>query len=131
MDVSQVKHLRANTWENLAFYRGIEKRGGRVEFQGEEVVEGQPCVKLAFIHADNIVFIRYFQSSTGRLIKTVTESGGEIREEGEMLVNGVRFPLKLINKDRSGQVTIITFSSIKVNEPLPAAEFAVPAIGRP
>ncbi|MFI5335831.1 MAG: hypothetical protein ACHQ5A_03555 [Opitutales bacterium] len=131
LDPIQIKHLRANTWENLSFYRGIEQRGGRVEFQGEETVDSRPCVKLAFIHADNIIFTRFFDRATGRLIKTVTENGGEIREEGETLINGVRFPLKLINKDSTGLLTTITFSSVKVNESIPASEFAVPALGHP
>lgn len=128
LESTQIKRLRANTWENLSFYRGIEKRGGRVEYQGEADVEAKPCIVLDFLHTDNISFTRYFEKSTGLLIKTVTENGGEIREEGEIIVNGIRYPKVLINKSPEGQVATITFDSIKVNEPLPAAEFAVPEI---
>ncbi len=128
LDAQQVKRLRANTWENLYFFRGIEKRGGRVEYQGEETVEGAPCAKLAFIHTDNIVFYRFYNKATGKLVKTVTETGGEIREEGEMPANGVRFPRKVINKTPDGKVTSITFDKVMVNEAFPAAEFAVPAL---
>lgn len=131
LDTAATKRLRANTWENLAFYRGIEKRGGKVEFLGEEQVDGKTCVKLMFSHADDIVFVRYFDKSTGRLVMTVTETGGEIREEGEVVVEGVRFPRKLINKTAKGEVTTITFESIKVNEPVPAGEFAVPSLRTP
>jgi hypothetical protein len=128
LDAGQIKRLRANTWENLAFYRGIEQRGGSVVFQGEATVEDKPCVILAFLHADNISFTRYFEKSTGRLVKTVTENGGEIREQGEIIEKGVRYPKILINKSTTGQVTTITFESIKVNEPLPGSEFAVPTL---
>jgi hypothetical protein len=128
LDAAQIKRLRANTWENLSFYRGIEKRGGSVEFKGEETVDGKPCVILAFLYPDDISFTRYFEKSTGLLVKTVTESGGEIREQGEVIEKGVRYPKILINKSSTGQVTTITFDSVKVNEPVAASEFVVPAM---
>ncbi|MBI2518238.1 MAG: hypothetical protein HYV95_15255 [Opitutae bacterium] len=128
LDPNQIKRLRANTWENLSFYRGIERLGGNIQLRGEETVDGKPCVKLLFSHADNITFLRYFDKDTGRLVKTVTETGGEIREEGETIIDGVRYPKKLFNKTPTGDVTTITFDSIKVNENLPASEFAVPTL---
>lgn len=128
LDPEQIKRLRANTWENLAFYRGIEQRGGKVEFQGDATVDGKACVKLLFRHADNIHFTRYFDKATGLLVKTVTEAGGEIREEGETVIKGVRYPKKLINKTATGEVTTITFDSIRVNETIPAGDFAVPTL---
>jgi hypothetical protein len=126
-DANRIKRLRANTWENLAFYHGIEKQGGHVEFLGDSDVDGTPCVTLEFIHSDEITFTRYFEKATGRLVKTVTDNKGEIREEGEMIVNGIRFPKKLINTLPDGQVRTITFDSIKVNEVIPEDQFAVPS----
>jgi hypothetical protein len=128
LESAQIKRLRANTWENLAFYRGIEQLGGRVEYQGEADVDGKPCAVLAFLHADNISFTRYFEKATGLLVKTVTENGGEIREQGSVTEKGVRYPKTLINKSPTGQVTTITFDSVKVNEPVAAGEFAVPTL---
>lgn len=126
LDTAQIKRLRANTWENLAFYRGLESRGGRVEFQGDATMDGKDCVKIVFVHSEAISFTRYFEKATGLLIKTVTENGAEIREEGEIMVDGVRYPKKLINKSPTGQITVITFDTVKVNEAIPASEFAVP-----
>lgn len=128
LDAQQVKRLRANTWENLNFYSGIEKRGGKVEFGGDASIDGRDCVKLVFTHAENIVFTRYFEKATGRLVKTETENGGEIREEGDLSVQGLRFPRKLINKAPGGQVATITFESITLNEGFPIDVFAVPAL---
>lgn len=127
LDAGQVKRLRANTWENLSFFTGIEKKGGNVLFGGETTIDGLPCVKLSFVHANDIVFVRYFEKSTGRLVKTETESGAEIREEGEMIVNGVRFPKKVVNKAPNGSTTTIVFDRIELNSTVPASEFAVPA----
>lgn len=128
LDAGQVKRLRANTWENLSFFAGIDKKGGRVQPGGEVTVDGVACVKLSYIHADNIVFQRYFDQATGRLVKTETENGGEIREEGEMIVNGVRFPKKVINKAGNGAVTTIVFDKVELNQRLLASEFAVPTL---
>lgn len=131
LDPQQVKRLRANTWENLNFFRGLEKRGGSVEYQGETTVDGVACAKVAFIHGENIIFYRFFERATGRLVKTETESGGEIREEGEMTVEGVRFPKKVINRTPDGKTTTITFDQVVINEVHPAREFAVPGLAAP
>ena len=126
LDSGQIKRLRANTWENLSFFSGLEKKGGRVQLLGDVTVDGIECVKLSFIHDTNIIFVRFFEKATGRLVKTETESGGEIREEGEVIVNGVRFPRKVVNKSASGQVTTIAFDRVVLNERIPASQFAVP-----
>ena len=135
LGVDQIKRLRANTWENLSYFRGIERVGGRVEDQGPATIEGIACQKIAFIHGPNIVFYRYFEVATGRLVYTETEAGGAIREQGEMVVNGIRFPKSILTstKNAKGQTVTVTidFEKITVNEVLPAKLFAVPALGRP
>ncbi len=128
LDPAQIKRLRANTWENLAFFRGLGRNGGRIEFQGEDAVEGRPCVKLVFIHSNAIRFTRFFDKASGNLIKTVTENGSEIREEGDLTVQGIHFPKKLFNKPAEGPASTITFDQIVVNETVPPAEFAVPSL---
>jgi len=128
LDANQVKRLRANTWENLSFFSGLDKKGGTVQVGDDVTVDGVACVKVSFIHAADIVFQRYFDKATGRLVKTVTENGGEIREEGEVVVNGVKFPKKVINKAANGQVTTITIDRVMLNENFPAGDFAVPAL---
>ncbi len=130
LDTPQIKQLRANVWENLFFYRGIERIGGEATFLGTVEVEGKASAKVAFSHGDGIVFNRFFERATGRLLKTETDAGGTIIEEGEIITNGVRFPQKLISKDRSGIQSTITFSSVKVNEVFPTSEFAVPTLGK-
>ena len=128
LDVPQIKQLRANTWENLSFFSGLERNGGTVKQNEDVVVDGVTCVKLSFIHSDLIVFHRYFELATGRLIKTETANGSEIREEGELIVDGVRFPKKILNKTASGQVTTIVFDTVVLNERIPASAFSVPSL---
>lgn len=128
-----VKRLRAQVWENLAFYRGIEKHDGRVEDRGEEKVDGVTCRKIAFIHAPNIVFVRYFDAATGRLMRTDTDDGGITKETGEQVVNGVRFPkgMSMTVKGPKGEVqsVTITFDKVAVNETFPSAVFRMPSPG--
>jgi hypothetical protein len=128
----QIKRLRANTWENLSFFRGLDQIGGRIEDQGPVTFEGVACQKIAFIHAPAIIFYRYFELATGRLVYSETENGSGIREQGEVRVNGVRFPKTMTNSTKlpNGQTRTytVTFDKITVNEPSLPSRFAVPPL---
>jgi outer membrane lipoprotein-sorting protein len=128
-----VKRLRAQAWENISFFRGSEGRGGRIEEQGTKTIDGLACQKLAFIYAPNIIFYRYFDPATGRLVQTETEDGGITLEEGEVIVKGVKYPkaMKMMLKGAKGQTQAvsITFDSITVNETFPAALFRIASPG--
>ena len=130
----QIKRLRANTWENLAFYRGIARSGGRVEDLGVMTVDGKVCRKLSFIHDDGIVFLRSFEQNSGRLILTETESGVQIREQDEIVAGRLKFPRKIITATRLGdgklQTVTITFDKITVNETFADSLFEVPPMSR-
>lgn len=128
LDIAQIRQLRANTWENLSFYAGLETNGGTVRLGEEVEVDGIPCAKLSFIHSGRIVFDRYFEKATGRLVKTETGNGSEIREEGVMNVGGIRFPRKIVNRSANGQIAIITIDAIVLNERFPSEQFAVPSL---
>lgn len=131
----QIKRIRANTWENVSFFRGIETRGGRIEVLQPTTANGVASNKLAFIYAPNIVFYRYFDEASGKLILSETENGSSIREEGEIVVNGIRFPKSIITTNKStagktGPTVTITFDQIKVNETFPNSVFAVPMLNQ-
>ncbi|HEX7632133.1 MAG TPA: hypothetical protein VF388_08375 [Lacunisphaera sp.] len=128
LDAPQIKRLRAQAWDNLNFLRGIEKLRGSAKLGGEATVDGIACVKLVFTYYDNIVLTRYYDKATARLVKTDTEAGVEIREEGETIANGIRFPHKVSNHEKSGKTVTMTFDKIVLNETYPASEFAVPAL---
>lgn len=128
LDSNQVKRLRANTLENLSFYSIRDMPGCEVSVSGDITLEGRACVMLTFTHSSSVVFVRYFDKATGQLVKTETESGSEIREEGETFVQGVRFPKRVINTSSNGIVTAISFDTVTVNEMFPADTFAVPSL---
>jgi len=129
---NQIKRLRANTFENLSFYRGLEQCGGHVEDRGELTVDGVACHKLAFVHGPGIVFTRSFEVATGRLLLTETESGTQIREEGEIRSGELRFPKRMITNnllpDGNKRIIRVTFSSVEVNPQLDVASFAIPTL---
>jgi len=134
-----VKKLRANTWENLNFFQGIEQRGGHVEVLGPATIDGVPAIKVAFIHEPGIVFNRFFDLASGKLLLTETDQGGRIKEEGQIMVAGVRFPQKVttISKitDPKGKVVenpvVVSFDRITVNEVFPESLFEVPTLSPP
>lgn len=133
LGIDQIRRLRANTWENLSFFRGIESVGGLLLDQGPATIDGVACQKIAFIHAPNIVFHRYFEAATGRLVLTETEAGGRIREEGEVIVAGIRFGRVLTTESKNAkgewEKVTINFDKVTVNEVFPANYFAVPGYG--
>ncbi|MEO6874588.1 MAG: hypothetical protein ABI222_07170 [Opitutaceae bacterium] len=132
LTADQIRRQRAIAWENLAFYRGLEREGGQVLDQGTVAIDGITCRKVAFVHAKDIVFYRSFDVTNGRLVQTETESGSTIREQGEIRVNGVRFPRVITNsvKDAQGknQTITVTFDRITVNETHPESFFEVPPL---
>ncbi len=133
LSLAELRQLQASTFENLSFYRGLEARGGRVEARGEAVVDGRPVVRLAFIHPGEVVFVRAFDKETGRLLSTESTDGARMIEEGEVVVQGIRFPRKLVSisgGEEAKRITVtITFEEIAVNETFPVESFAVPMPG--
>ena len=131
LDKDQIKRLRANTWENLSYYSHLGQGGVEAKSMGPATVDGVACEKVAFRHAEDIVFLRYFDKATGRLVLTETEQGGSIREEGEIMVNGIRFPKKVITttRDNGKELSItVNFDKITLNEAFPESLFAIPEL---
>jgi outer membrane lipoprotein-sorting protein len=124
-----IRQMRANIWQNLAFYRQIDSSGPTIVDQGSVESHGVVCEKVAFIHDATTSFYRFFDQATGRLVFTTTPSGSEIREEGELHAGGIRFPQRLITTfsgPGKAQVVTLTFTSVTVNEVFPDSVFATP-----
>ncbi|HVW21875.1 MAG TPA: hypothetical protein VHC86_11740 [Opitutaceae bacterium] len=132
----QIRVLRADVWENLGYYRGLEAEGGQVKDEGPATIDGVACEKIAFIHGwaldgtPNPAYYRYFDQATGRLVHTETSGGLEIREEGEQTVSGIRFPRRIVSSRKangaSSTETTLTLDKVTINEVFPASLFAVP-----
>jgi hypothetical protein len=127
-----VKHLRATVWETLAFYRGLERTGGSVQDLGPATADGVACEKIAFIHGPNIVFYRYIDPKTGRLVLTENEAGSITKDEGDIRANGIHFAKTITTvvkrPDGRSQTITMDFDKVTVNEPFPDSYFAVPSL---
>ncbi|GAB5560688.1 MAG: hypothetical protein SynsKO_23350 [Synoicihabitans sp.] len=134
LDTAQIRRLRANTWENLSFFKGIERIGGDVEDQGMVTVDGKSLHKIAFNHGYGIIFYRFFDPVTGRLVKSETDTGATIVESGENRIAGVRFPNQVVTTttrpDGSVQTVQVDFESVEVNKDVSREMFRVPSITR-
>jgi hypothetical protein len=94
-------------------------------------MDGIACERVDFSHGPGIVYQRYFDRDTGRLVLTVR--GPEtIRESGEIRVDGLRFAKTIVSdtKMASGKdmVSTVTFDRIVLNEPEGPEVFAVPSL---
>lgn len=127
---TRVKQFRAGSWENLAFFVGLEQLGGTVSDFGAVVVDNKPAYKVGFVHDPAIVYVRYFDPTTGRLLLTETDQGVKIREEGEIVASGIRFPKRIINTTTAAggkeRVVTIDVTRVIVNEVFPGELFRVP-----
>lgn len=128
MDREQIKHIRADNAETLYFFKGLEQRGGRIEFLGDAKIDGKDTVKIAYIYGPNIVYHRYIEKTTGHQLLVEIEGGGTIREEGEIIVDGLRFSKRIINRGADGKTNILTIEKLTLNEVFPKSLFAVPTL---
>ena len=96
LEAPQIRRLQANVWENLNWFRRIDKRNAKVVYDGREEIDGVVCDRVSYLHGDNIRFIRYFHTETGRLVFTETEQGDQSREEGEIMEFSIRFPERVV-----------------------------------
>jgi hypothetical protein len=132
LSVDQIRVLRADVWENLGYYRGIEAVGGTVADQGPATIDGVACEKIAFTHSPTVIYYRYFELATGRLVYTETAGGLKIREEGSVEASGIKFPQKIITIEpattpgATPRSTTLTIDHVTVNEVFPSTLFAVP-----
>lgn len=133
MEADQIRSLRANVTENLSFFRNRDGRQCTVEDQGAAVIDGVACRKVAFIYSPQVAFIRYFDVATGRLVLTETAQGETIREQGEITVDGIKFPRTLVTTlrrpDGTDQRVTIEFEKVTVNEAFADSLFAMPSLG--
>jgi hypothetical protein len=133
LSAGDTKTLRANTLENLYFFHGLSGAGA-VEDKGPVTIDGVACERVDFTHARGVVYERYFDRDTGRLVLTV-RGAESIRESGEIVVDGVRFARTIVSvtKMPSGKdlVSTVTFTKVTLNEPVAPGLFAAPSAVRP
>ncbi|HEY3755134.1 MAG TPA: hypothetical protein VGL42_03190 [Opitutaceae bacterium] len=126
---ADVRLLRADTWENLYYYRDITEFGGSVQDLGPVDMDGVHCERVRLVHSATIGYDRYIELSTGRVVCTVTSAGAQMRESGSQFVDGVRFAQSVTINEQSGgksQKTVLEFKTVTLNETFPESLFETP-----
>ncbi len=134
LNKDQIMMLRANTTEQLNFFRNLPRHESTIEDLGEATVDGKVCRKVSFKRDDGSIFVRYFDATTGALVLIETpQQGGRVREEGELLAGGIRFAQRHTQTSKLAngklQTIKIDYDKVTVNETFPESLFAVPSIG--
>lgn len=128
-DVDEVRQLQATVVDTLSFLDTPPVRKGRIEYLGTGEVNGESAVVLYYIHSDRVWFRKYFDPETGRLMHMVNDKGVIYSYEGEIVVDGIRFPEKVIVRiiTQFGEQTMeVSYSSITLNEEFDLERFRVP-----
>ena len=104
----------------------------KVETTGTETVDGDVCYKVLLTPAEGRAETRYYSRESGLLVKATTVAATqmgdipvEFRYSAYKEFNGVRSPTVVTQKAATQEFTV-TIESLRVNEDIPAAKFALP-----
>lgn len=131
-DVDEMRHLEATIADNIGFLKKPSTRNGRIVFVGKGKVKGKSSVVLDYVHSDRIWFRRFFDPETGRVMHMQSSKGMVFTYEGELEVEGVRFPAKTLVRyvTQYGESTMeISYSKAEVNLDIDLERFRVPQVG--
>ncbi len=128
LSMGELKRMRANTFDNLNFYSGIEQLGGSIINKGIVNKEGKEAYLLHFKYDKTIHYKRYFDVNTGKLLGTINDKGIEIKDIDEIIVDGIRFPREQIRIEDGKKKDTLTFTKIVINAPLDDKIFELPSL---
>lgn len=125
---------KAVALRNAALLRDLEwkKYYTKAEVAGSDNVDGEPCWKVVLTPASGKGETRYYSQKTGyllRLTMVLSSPMGEIPMSATTVdyrdAGGVKFPHRSV-MTVGAQEMVMSVTSVKFNEPLPAAVFELP-----
>ena len=128
-ETNDILRMQANVRDLFDFMKVPSARVGKVTYEGEQEIDGVMTRALRFDHGSGIFFIKYIDPATGRLNRSVNDLGMVFVPTGEKMVDGVRFPEKLVTRFLTplGVESLeLTYSGITLNEDIDNARFDVP-----
>lgn len=126
MTSHEVRQFRATTLENLYFFRPFPPEEGNPLYAGIRMDGGYETEILIYNHPGGFTFSRQIDKATGRLIRTINPSGIETIEEGETLIDGLRFPTRIIGRSDGFTLFELKPLSIQINPELSENLFDYP-----
>lgn len=124
----QTKRLMSNAVENLNFFNGPTLlRGGKRVDEGLVDYKGQTARKILFEYPQGLVYERYFDPNTGKLLATVSSDGLTMVERKSMQSNGIKFPGVVDTYDSEGTLQrTVEFTEVVVNGDIDPGKFDFP-----
>ncbi len=134
LDPDGIRHMVASVQDTLSFFKEPPSRNGRIEYLGTEELDGRQVRVLKYLNSDYIWFLRYIDAETGKVLRMANDKGTVFTEQGEILVDGVRFPEKLIVTFATGagqkSSMELSYTSVVVNGEIDFERFKVPVMAR-
>ena len=124
--IDHKKSLIIQWFENLNFFRGIEKVRGTAENLGIVKRDGRDAHRVIFRYGGGLFYERLIDVKNGELLLTVNDQGLEIQEVGEIRVDGIRFPQKVMTLVNGEIINTVSFETITVNEQFEDDVFELP-----
>ncbi len=131
-EIEELRNLEATIADSLGFLKAPKTRNGRIEFVGKGKVRGKMAVILNYVYGDRIWFRRYFDPETGRVMFMQSSKGMVFTYEGDLEVDGIRFPKKVLVTyvSQYGESTMeISYSKAEINVDVDLERFRVPQVG--
>ena len=128
-DPIRILIMQSSVREAFSFFRKPDTRNGDITYEGKEIVNGRECVILTYHHGDGIAYQRFIDAESGQVHRTLDSKGVEYLEEGELIVDGLRFPKKMVSTFSTAigsQSMEFAYSSIDLNKKLPESDFVMP-----
>ena len=104
----------------------------KAEFAGEESINGKAVYKLMMMPKEGKPEEQFYDKESGLLVRTkmlMPSPMGEVPIVATIdeyrTINGIQTPVKISNK-MGGVMMIMSFSSVKFNDAIPEAMFALP-----
>ncbi|MGE9295009.1 MAG: hypothetical protein ACQKBV_01785 [Puniceicoccales bacterium] len=125
---AQTKRLMANAVENLNFFNGpMQLRGAEIVDGGMVDYKGQTVRKVLFKYPLGLVYERYFDPNSGKLLATVSSDGLTMVERKSLQSGGIKFPKVVDTYDAEGNlVRTVEFTEIVVNGTIEPGAFDFP-----
>lgn len=128
-ELDDMRHLQATIVDAFSFLKTPPTRNGRIEYLGTGKVEGKAAIVLAYYHNDSTWFRRYFDPETGRVMHMVNSKGVVYTYDGELELDGVKFPQKTIVRSvtQFGEQRMeISYASVETNIDIDMERFGLP-----
>lgn len=126
LSAQELKRLQYNAYDNLNFFSDLTAIRGEVVLVGTAVQDGFPCYRVKFQFDDEIAVERFFDKEDGNLVATKTLNNVIIRETGNQMIAGIRFPRRVDAYQDGFLLNRMTYTEIAVNEDIPDFIFSFP-----